>query len=89
MTVTETEAPPLTEKDGMVLRRMMREGAQTVDEFVSARGWYVNTWAPVFTGLRQRGLLARTGERRRTTHGALAHVITITDFGLDALRAVQ
>lgn len=79
--MTEIE---LDDKEELVLQ-VLSFGALTADEFVSARGWYVNTWAPVFTKLRQRGLVQRTGNRRQTTHRSMAHVIEITAAGYAAL----
>lgn len=59
----------------------------TVDQFVSDRGWYVNSWAPTFTQLRQAGLIARTGIKVPTSHGATAFVVSITDAGRAELAA--
>ena len=72
------------DKERLVLT-VLTWGPMTVDEFVQARGWYVNTWAPIFTKLRQRGLVQRTGKRRQTTHGSMAHVIELTAAGYAAL----
>lgn len=75
----------LPEKYITVLRALLVEGPTTADEFVRDRGWYINSWAPVFTHLRQYGLAARTGEKRKTRWGAEAYVIAITDHGRDLL----
>jgi hypothetical protein len=64
-----------TDKAAVVLKALADEGPQTVDEFVTKRGWYVNSWAPTFTELRKVGMVKRTGEMRATSHGAQAHVI--------------
>lgn len=74
----------LTHKERVVLAALLVEPL-TVDEFVTERGWYVNSWAPTFTRLRKRGLVKRTGSMRRTSHGALAYVIGLTDAGTSAL----
>ena len=74
----------LTPKEVVVLQALEGEPL-TADEFVTTRGWYVNSWAPVFAGLRKRGLVARTGDQRTTTHGAPAFVVAITDAGKLAL----
>jgi hypothetical protein len=68
-----------------VLRALADGGPSTADRFVTSRGLYVNAWAPHFTRLRKRGLVERTGERETTTHGALAHIVRITDEGLAVL----
>ena len=76
---------PITEKALVVLGALDRSGPRTADEFVTARGWYVNSWAPTFTQLRKAGLVRRTGERRTTSHGAEAYVIEITEAGREFL----
>lgn len=73
---------------GLVLDALNDEGPQTADFFVSMRGWYINSWAPVFTHLRQAGLIERTGRKQYTTHGAEAHVLAITTAGRQALREI-
>jgi hypothetical protein len=75
------------DKTTTVLRALANEGPQTVDEFVTRRGWYVNSWAPTFTKLRKAGLAMRTGDQRSTTHGARAHVIAATDTGRSMIGA--
>lgn len=75
----------LTNKEQVVLAALAAEGPQTVDEFVTSRRWYVNSWAPTFTHLRERELVERTGDTRLTTHGAYAHVCDITPAGHLAL----
>lgn len=74
-------------KEQIVLQALANEGPLTADEFVTRRGWYVNSWAPTFTQLRKAGLVARTGQKRKTVHGAEAFVIEITDLGRKALTA--
>ncbi len=71
-----------TDKAEVVLKALANEGPQTVDKFVTSRGWYVNSWAPTFTELRKAGLVKRTGAMGRTTHGAKAHIIEATPNGL-------
>lgn len=73
---------------GLVLSVLNDEGPMTADEFVAERGWYVNSWAPVFTQLRQAGLVKRTGQKRATIHGSDAWVIAITTAGRQALREI-
>lgn len=68
-------------KARIILAAIRNEGGMTADEFVSARDWYVNSWAPTFTHLRQNGYLRRTGERRLTRHGSPAAVVDITPAG--------
>lgn len=75
----------LDDKAIEILKAIDRAGDLTVDEFVSSRGLYVNSWAPTFTKLRQNGLITRTGEKRRTSHGAEAFVLTLTQAGREAL----
>ncbi|WP_405056996.1 hypothetical protein OG474_30200 [Kribbella sp. NBC_01505] len=69
------------DKTTAVLKALADEGPQTVDEFVTRRDAYVNSWAPTFTELRKAGLVTRTGAQRTTSHGAVAHVIAITPAG--------
>jgi hypothetical protein len=71
-----------TDKAAVVLKALADEGPQTVDEFVTKRGAYVNSWAPTFTGLRKAGLVHRTGGMKRTSHGAKAHIIAASPSGL-------
>lgn len=73
--------PILNPKEFIILSALSAEGAMTADEFVTRRRWYVNSWAPTFTRLRERGYVERTGETRPTSHGAFAYVIDITDAG--------
>lgn len=72
-------------KEEVVLAALKDNGPMTADEFVTRRGWYVNSWAPTFTGLRKQGLVRRTGERRKTRHGADAFVVEVTEAGLATL----
>lgn len=65
----------------VILTALREEGPQTVDEFVTRRGLYHNSWAPSFTRLRQGGLVRRNGERRLTAHGSEAYVIAVTKSG--------
>lgn len=80
-------AGDLTDKERFILGALMA-GDMTVDEFVTPRGWYVNSWAPLFTKLRQRDLVRRTGEKRLTSHGAEAYVIQITRRGMDIIKSL-
>lgn len=64
-------------KEATVLTALESEGPMTVDEFVTRRGLYVNSWAPTFTALRKAGRIRRTGERRPTSHGAEAFVVEV------------
>lgn len=79
-----TVATMLTEKEALVLAEIKKRPT-TADEFTTSRGWYINSWAPTFTGLRKRGLIYRTGEQRVTVHGARAFVVAITEEGEAAL----
>lgn len=79
----------LNDRELAVLRTLADTGETTVDDFVATSELYVNSWAPTFTRLRQRGLVARTGERATTRHGAQAHVIRITEAGRAALKGLE
>lgn len=69
------------DKAAVVLKALADEGPQTVDEFVTKRDAYVNSWAPTFTKLRKADLVERIGMQRATSHGAKAHIIAITPAG--------
>lgn len=79
----------LSDKDAIVLKAVKRK-PQTADEFVNSGNTpkYVNSWAPTFTTLKQRGYLETTGETRLTKHGSHARVLKITQAGLEALANV-
>lgn len=77
----------LSDRERRVLTHLLTNGASTVDEFLAtAPRLYVNSWAPVFTGLRQRGLVERTGTKRLTRHKGEAFVLRINANGRKALR---
>lgn len=75
------EYPINQDRANTVLRALLEKGPMTADEFVTRSGVYVNSWAPTFTKLRKHGLVARTGDKRATSHKASAHVVQITDEG--------
>jgi len=78
----------LSAKEVRVLRSIGRaEMGLTVDEFVVNNNLYVNSWAPVFTRLFQRGFTQLAGQRE-TVRGTLANVHFRTQEGRDALDAV-
>lgn len=60
-----------------------------MDEFLEGTARYVNSWAPVFTHLKDQGFVARTGAKRPTRYGAEAHVLAITASGGDELARLQ
>lgn len=68
-----------------IVLQALRLGDCTVDEFVTSRRGYVNSWAPVFTHLKEAGYIERTGTTRPTSHGGNAHVLRITEQGLAEL----
>jgi hypothetical protein len=75
----------VTKRERTVLQHLESGGA-TVDEFLlNGPGVYVNSWAPVFTHLKQRGLIVATDDKRLTRWGAFAHVHEITSAGREAL----
>lgn len=81
--------PSTIDRALVCLRTLDRFGPMTVNEFCTwgGRDLYVNTWAPIFTHLKDEGLVERTGERRRTSHGAMAWVLRITAGGRECLAA--
>lgn len=70
-----------------ILRYLADEGPATVDEYLAETGLYVNSVAPVFTALKDEGLIRRTGEERVTRYGGTANVLAITSLGLGELYA--
>ena len=68
-------------KRAQILEALIREGPMTADAFISSRHLYHNTWAPIFTALREEELIERTGDRGITSHGAEAWILEITDEG--------
>lgn len=56
----------------------LRMGPGTVDQFIVETGEYVNSFAPVFTGLLKAGKIKAVGQRR-TSHGGIANVWAVVE----------
>lgn len=72
----------MTKRDVYVLIAIgQADDGLTADEFVTAGGRYVNSWAPCFTRLHQGGYTRIVGQRP-TSHGSLANVHVLSNRGL-------
>lgn len=69
----------------MIVLGWLNNRSGTVDEFVRSRRVYVNSWAPSFTHLFQKELIAPTGAIRKTQYGGNANVWRITQSGRELL----
>lgn len=63
----------MNEDKSKVVLDWLRKTPGTVDEFIRETGFYVNSWAPTFTRLYQRGRIRPVGHRT-TSHGGTANV---------------